>query len=65
MTIALITPRRPACYGMGCPRHQDCQLYAAVEETSPDHTMATCDDGEGGRPHFQPVQEIAQEEGAC
>jgi len=44
MTIALITPRRPACYGMGCPRHQDCQRYAAVEETSPDHTMATCDE---------------------
>lgn len=45
MTIAPITTTRPACYGMGgCPHHLECQRYAAVEETSPDHTMATCDE---------------------
>ena len=57
MTIALITPRRPACYGMGCPRHQECQRYAAVEETSPDHTMATCDElGKRTWPSFHPIK---------
>lgn len=58
MTIALITPRRPACYGMGCPRHQDCQRYAAVEETGPDHTMATCDElGDRTWPRFVRIEQ--------
>lgn len=55
MTPKHINTVRPACYGMGCPHHHECQRYAAVEDTSPDHTMATCDDGDGGRPHFQPL----------
>ena len=30
MTIIPITPTTPACYGMCCPLHPDCQRYAAV-----------------------------------
>lgn len=49
--IRAISPTAPACYGMaGCPHHATCPRYAAVETTSPDHTIATCADGRGGWP---------------
>ena len=50
--IRAISDTTPACYGVACPKHASCTRYAAVETTSPDHTIATCDDGIGGRPLF-------------
>lgn len=52
MTIYPISEKVPACYGICCKRHHDCARYAAVEWTSQDQTIATCDDGSGGRPLF-------------
>ena len=52
MTIVPITNTTPACYGIACPKHGACARYHAVEQTSPDHTQGTCDDGQGGRPMF-------------
>lgn len=48
--IQPISATTPACYGLTCPHHAACQRYAAVETTSPDHTIATCADGAGGWP---------------
>ena len=48
--IIPISNSTPACYGMVCPHHATCRRYAAVETTSPDHTIATCHDGQGGYP---------------
>jgi len=53
--IRAISDTAPACYGVACPKHAACSRYAAVETTSPDHTIATCDDGAGGRPLFVAV----------
>jgi hypothetical protein len=52
MNISPITEKTPACYGICCPMHGRCERYAAVESTSIDHTIATCDDGADGRPLF-------------
>lgn len=47
MTIIPITPTTPACYGMCCPLHPDCQRYAAVEGTHVIEPMVSClDKGE-------------------
>lgn len=48
--IKPISDTLPACYGVCCPNHAECPRYAAVETTSPDHTIATCSDGKGGWP---------------
>ena len=56
MTITAITEKTPACYGVCCPQHHECQRYAAVEGTSVHDTIATCDDGKGGRPLFVQVK---------
>lgn len=49
--IRAISDTVPACYGVGgCPHHATCVRYAAVEQSSPDHTVATCADGVGGWP---------------
>lgn len=48
--IRAISDEAPACYGICCPHHNTCMRYAAVETTSPDHTIATCSDGKGGWP---------------
>ena len=54
--IRAISATVPACYGVGaCPHHATCQRYAAVETTSPEHTVATCADGAGGWPLFSDV----------
>lgn len=55
MNILPITTTRPACYGIGCPRHGECTRYAAVELTTWEQTIGTCYDGAGGRPLFVPV----------
>lgn len=52
--IRAISSTVPACYGICCPHHATCQRYAAVETTSPDHTIATCSDGKGGWPLSTP-----------
>ncbi len=54
--IRPISPTAPACYGVLCKQHGQCQRYAAVETTSPDHTQATCHDGQGGYPMFVAIQ---------
>lgn len=55
--IQAISPRSPACYGMaGCPNHATCQRYAAVEDTSPCHTIGTCRDAAGQWPLFSAVK---------
>lgn len=62
--IRALSPTTPACYGVVCHKHATCTRYAAVETTSPDHTIATCDDGKGGRPLFvavaQPCRVVAE-----
>lgn len=58
MSIQPITPTMPACYGVMCHKHGACQRYAAVEETSMDHTIATCEDATGGRPLFVPISQV-------
>lgn len=55
MNITPITDKAPACYGVLCPQHGQCGRYAAVEATSPDQTIATCDDGRAERPLFIPI----------
>lgn len=51
--IRAISATVPACYGVGgCPHDEACPRYAAVETTSPDHTIATCADGAGGWPLY-------------
>jgi len=52
-----ITPTHPACYGVMCERHSQCQRYDLVEQTSADDTIATCDDGRAGRPMFVEMEE--------
>ena len=52
MPIKQITETHPAGYGVVCPKHGQCARYAMVEQTSADDTIATCDDGQGGRPLF-------------
>lgn len=52
MSITPRTDTMPACYGVLCPKHAACARYHAVEQTSMNHTQATCDDGQGGRPMF-------------
>ncbi|RQO58005.1 hypothetical protein DBR47_14530 [Paucibacter sp. KBW04] len=51
----MITPidkAQHACYGIMCDRHSTCLRYAMVEQTSTDHTIATCDNGLGDKPLF-------------
>ena len=55
LSISPINDRNPACYGIGCARHGECNRYAAVEQTTWEHTIGTCDDGAGRRPMFVPV----------
>lgn len=52
MNITPITPTNPACYGITCPQHGQCARYAAVEESSPSETIATCEEAPGVRPLF-------------
>lgn len=53
MTTQHPTTIHAACYGIGCPRHATCQLYAQVEQTSADDTLGTCDwQGDGKWPLF-------------
>ena len=47
----------------GCPHHKVCQRYAAVEATSPDHTIATCSDGKGGWPLVSVAKTVDNKEG--
>ena len=44
MTITPITDANPACYGVMCPEHQQCERYAMVESTTWHHTIGTCAD---------------------
>lgn len=60
--IRALSPTTPACYGVSCAKHATCTRYAAVETTSPDHTIATCDDGTGDRPLFVAVVQTEQAE---
>lgn len=55
MTIVPISETVPACYGVCCTDHGECQRYAAVEAALPGQTIGTCDDGQGGRPLFVPL----------
>lgn len=56
-----MTTHSAACYGIGCPRHADCELYAMVERSSADDTIGTCDwAGDGVRPMFTPAQASAE-----
>lgn len=59
MMIRAITATTPACYGVCCPRRKDCQRYAAVETSSQEDTVTTCEDGAGERPLF--VEQKAKE----
>lgn len=66
MTIVRKTPTLPACYGVQCPHHAVCQRYAAVEMTSPDHTIGTCSDSADGWPMLSLVAtEVSQPDGAA
>lgn len=52
MTIYKISADLPSCYGICCQRRKECQRYARIEQTSTDHTIATCDNGLGDKPLF-------------
>lgn len=56
MSIVPITASTPACYGICCPKHSQCARYEAVETTSMDATIATCQGGDGERPLFVQLQ---------
>lgn len=58
--IRPISDTTPACYGVVCPHHAICRRYAAVEGSSPDHTIGTCADGAGGWPMLSPAGQQAQ-----
>ena len=47
-----ITATTPGCFGVCCSKHARCERYASVEFATADNTIATCDDGKGGRPLF-------------
>lgn len=57
MNITHITNEAPACYGICCPKHGQCARYEAVETTSMDHTISTCEDAAGQRPLFIDVKQ--------
>ena len=44
MNVIPISESAPACYGICCPTHGLCARYDAVETTSMDHTIPTCED---------------------
>jgi hypothetical protein len=44
MTIHPITPTNPACFGVGCHHHLDCERYARIESDPQAERIATCDD---------------------
>lgn len=62
--IRPISASTPACYGVACPHHATCRRYAAVERTSPDHTIGTCSDGAGGWPLLSNPALLAQAQAA-
>jgi hypothetical protein len=43
MTIHPITPTNPACFGVGCPHHLDCERYARIESDPQAERIATCE----------------------
>lgn len=52
MTIQPITTTTPSCFGVMCPKHQDCARYAAIEDPKVTARQATCDHGDGETPMF-------------
>lgn len=52
MTITPITDKTPACFGVVCEKHGQCQRYANVEASEPHNTIGTCVEHDGSRPLF-------------
>jgi hypothetical protein len=44
MSIQPITPTNPACFGVCCTHHLDCERYARIESEPSAERIATCDD---------------------
>lgn len=54
--VVPITPTEPACYGVMCAQHQNCNRWHAAEGR-PVVTIGTCENGAGERPMFQARQQ--------
>lgn len=55
MTITPITPTHPACLGVMCPQHKDCQRYHLVETIGSWNAIGTCHTDADEYPHFLPI----------
>ncbi len=44
-----------ACYGVMCPKHQNCQRYEDAETSQEIQWQATCDHGDCKFPGFTPI----------
>lgn len=54
MTIIPITDQTPACFGVMCPKHKDCEHWHLVDNAPATQIfIGTCDKhGTGDRPKF-------------
>ncbi len=55
MTVIPITPAHPACLGVACERHAECQRYHDVERLGSWQSLGNCFDHGPGHPLFVPV----------
>jgi hypothetical protein len=60
MNIRPIAPTEPACYGVACAQHANCQRYAAVKEAQGRHVIYFCGSGDGERPMFVALKQELQ-----
>ena len=51
-----MTNEQVVCFGVACPKHENCKLYKAVDGSTDEPRQATCDNGKLAFPMYEEAE---------